>query len=157
MSVEVNELIGIIRKNLDILERMASSLGELYKKELPLIGRTDRSALMVAGLLENYYTRAETTFLRISQFFENNLDNEHWHRDLLEKMTLEIEGVRIPAVSQPNYSRLLELLKFRHFKRYYFEMEYDWDRLEFIKKKLEQAHPLLTSDLENFIDFLRAI
>ncbi len=157
MSVQVNELVGIIQKNLDMLERMFSSLAELYQKELPLIGRTDRSALMVAGLLENYYTCAETTFLRISQFFENKLDSERWHRDLLEKMTLHIEGVRIPAVSQSNYSRLLELLKFRHFKRYYLEMEYDWDRLEFVKKKLEQAHPLLISDLENFVDFLRSI
>ncbi len=29
-------------------------------------------------------------FLRISQFFENNLDTEKWHRDLLHKMRIEI-------------------------------------------------------------------
>jgi hypothetical protein len=72
-------------------------------------------------------------------------------------MTIEIEDIRIPAVTESNYTRLLELLKFRHLKRYYFEMEYDWDRLEFIKKKLEEAHPVLISDLNTFIEFLRRI
>jgi hypothetical protein len=93
-------------------------------------------------------------FLRISQFFENTLDPERWHTDLLEKMTLQIEGVRLPAVSQSNYTNLMELLKFRHFRRYYFELEYDWDRLDFLVKKMQAAHPGVTKDLERFIVFL---
>ncbi|MEE9307634.1 MAG: hypothetical protein V3V57_08965 [Spirochaetia bacterium] len=30
---------------------------------------------------------------------------------------------------------LEELLRFRHFKRYYFEFDYDWDRLELVRTK----------------------
>ena len=69
-------------------------------------------------------------------------------------MTLHIEGVRLPAVSQTNYPNLLELLKFRHFRRYYFELEYDWDRLDFLVKKMKQAHPGVKQDLERFLSFL---
>lgn len=157
MNGKTRELAGIIKKNLSMLEKLHTSLSEVYEKEISLIGKTNRSALMVAGLLENYYTCGETIFLRISQFFENNLREDHWHQDLLEKMTITIEGVRIPAVSEENYPKLLELLKFRHFKRYYFELEYDWDRLDFLKKKCLEAHPLLLSDLNRFLDFLKQL
>ena len=82
-------------------------------------------------MLENYYTCLETIFLRISQSFENHLESARWHNDLLQKMTLETEGVRTAAVSDEAFPPLFELLKFRHFKRYYFELEYDWDRLDY--------------------------
>jgi hypothetical protein len=72
-------------------------------------------------------------------------------------MTLRIEGVRIPAVSEENYGALLELQKFRHFRRYYFELEYDWDRIDFLLKKLKDAHPVAMADLRRFQDFLRAL
>lgn len=71
-------------------------------------------------------------------------------------MTLSIPGIRIPAVSGSNYPALLEILKFRHFRRYYFELEYDWDRLDFLVKKLREAHPTAIADLERFRDFLAA-
>ena len=121
--------------------------------EIAQLGKTPMSALIVAGLLENYYTCLETIFLRISQSFENKLDPTRWHNDLLQKMTLEIEGVRTAAVSEETFSPLFELLKFRHFKRYYFELEYDWDRLDFLVTKLRQVHPLVTRDLERFVRF----
>ena len=148
------ELKASIRKNLGTLERQVESLQAALDRDLALLGRTQNAALIVAGLLENYYTCLETAFLRISQFFENTLDPERWHTDLLEKMTLHIEGVRVPAVSQANYPHLLELLKFRHSQRYYFELEYDWDRLDFLVKKMKQAHPGVIQDLERFISFL---
>ena len=147
------ELKASILKNLGTLERQVESLQAALDRDLALLGRTQNAALIVAGLLENYYTCLETAFLRISQFFENTLDPERWHTDLLEKMTLHIEGVRLPAVSQTNYPNLLELLKFRHF-RYYFELEYDWDRLDFLVKKMKQAHPGVKQDLERFLSFL---
>ncbi|OHD23437.1 MAG: hypothetical protein A2V99_18825 [Spirochaetes bacterium RBG_16_67_19] len=148
------ELKASILKNLGTLERQVESLQAALDRDLALLGRTQNAALIVAGLLENYYTCLETAFLRISQFFENTLDPERWHTDLLEKMTLHIEGVRLPAVSQTNYPNLLELLKFRHFRRYYFELEYDWDRLDFLVKKMKQAHPGVKQDLERFLSFL---
>ncbi len=43
-----------------------------------------------------------------------------WHRPLLEKMALEIEDVRPKVIGDAAYHGLLELLKYRHFARYYF-------------------------------------
>jgi len=49
-------------------------MNSVYTQDLPKIGKTDTSALMVAGLLENYYTCLETMLFRIAQFFGTDLD-----------------------------------------------------------------------------------
>ena len=153
MSEANPELVALIRAHRRRLETVYRSMESALDGEIVQLGKTPMSALIVAGLLENYYTCLETIFLRISQSFENKLDPARWHNDLLQNMTLEIEGVRTAAVSEETFSPLFELLKFRHFKRYYFELEYDWDRLDFLVTKLRQVHPLVIRDLERFVRF----
>ena len=69
-------------------------------------------------------------------------------------MTLRIAGTREAVLSDKAYGILVELLRFRYFKRYYFEFNYDWDRLEFVQKKYAQLQPLLCRDLDRFGQFL---
>ena len=157
MSERIPELVALIRAHRRRLDAVHQSMESALDDEIARLGRTRISALIVAGLLESYYTCLETIFLRISQSFDNNLDPARWHNDLLQKMTLEIEGVRTAAVSEETFSPLFELLKFRHFKRYYFELEYDWDRLDFLVTKLRQVHPLVARDLERFVRFASAL
>ena len=157
MSDATRELAALVRAYQQRLGVVRRSIEDALGDEIARLGKTPRSALIIAGLLENYYTCLETVFLRISQHFENRLDPARWHNDLLQKMTLEIEGVRVAAVSEGAYPPLFELLKFRHFKRYYFELEYDWDRLDYLVAKLRQAHPLVMEDLTRFARFLRAV
>ena len=157
MSASTAELTALIRSHRQRLETIRKSIDDALDQEIKQLGKTDRSALIIAGLLENYYTCAETIFLRISQYFENNLDAERWHSDLLQKMKLNIEGVRMNAVAPEDVPRLYELLKFRHFKRYYFDLDYDWDRLDFLVRKVRQLHPSLGNSLERFVDFLQAV
>ena len=157
MSEGIPELLAQIRAHRRRLEAVYRSMESALNDEIAQLGRTPISALIVAGLLENYYTCLETIYLRISQSFENKLEAARWHDDLLQKMTLEIEDVRTAAVSDEAFSPLFELLKFRHFKRYYFELEYDWDRLDYLVTKLRQAHPLVTRDLERFVRFAAAL
>ena len=72
-------------------------------------------------------------------------------------MTLEISDTRVAVISDATYKNLRELLKFRHFKRYYLEIDYDWDKLEFLEKKYINVKSLLERDLDNFIDFLNSL
>ena len=157
MNDGIPELIALIQAHRRRLEAVYGSMESALDDEIARLGRTQISALIVAGLLENYYTCLETIFLRISQHFDNNLDSARWHNDLLQKMTLEIQGVRTAAVSEETFSPLFELLKYRHFKRYYFELEYDWDRLDFLVAKLRKVHPVVTRDLERFVRFVNAL
>ena len=157
MNAAIRELTAAVALHRRRLETVRETLEKALTNEIARLGRTPVSALIVAGLLENYYTCLETIFLRIAQHFENRLGDARWHQDLLQKMTLEIEGVRTSAVSEDAVPPLSELLRFRHFKRYYYELEYDWDRLDFLVAKLRQAHPLITRDLERFGRFMDAL
>lgn len=56
--------------------------------------RDVRDAVLLAEILCNSYTCIETILFRISRAFENHLDSEGWHKQLLRKMRLEIPGIR---------------------------------------------------------------
>ncbi|MBT3274650.1 MAG: hypothetical protein HN368_15945 [Spirochaetales bacterium] len=154
MNAKANELVSIISERIDSLTSIYEELAQAYAEDIPALGQTSRSALIIAGLLENYYTCAETAWLRISQYFENNLDPEKWHTSLLEKMVLAIKDIRPAAVSKENYNHLLELMRFRDIKRYYFQIDYDWDKLKYLTALLHKAHPMVISDTEHFKSFL---
>ncbi len=67
--------------------------------------------------LHNLYNAFESYFLRVAKFFENNIDGAEWHRSLVERMTLTIQGVR-PALFDLSFaSRVEELMRFRHLFR----------------------------------------
>lgn len=151
------ELIGEIRKNRIILEKIDSFYQEFKTTDFQTLGKKKTSAIVLAEIITDFYTCAETLFLRISRFFENSLRQDRWHSDLLHKMTLEIGGVRKAVISDSTYSILLEFMKFRHFKRYYFESDYDWDKLEFLEKKYNEIRPLLERDIRDFEAFLNGI
>ena len=56
-------------------------------------------------------------------------------------MTIAIEDVREPAVSPENHVPLAELMKFRHFARYYYEIDLDWRKVDYLVDVLREAHP----------------
>lgn len=151
------ELIGDIKKNRLMLSKIDSFYKEFTKDELVSLGKNKISGIVMSEIMVDFYTCLETLFIKISQFFENTLKKDKWHSDLIYKMTLEIEGSRIAVISDETYSILLEFMKFRHFKRYYFEFEYDWDKLEYLEKKYNQVKSLLDKDLNHFESFLHKL
>jgi hypothetical protein len=68
--------------------------------------------------LHTLYGVAENYFLRVSKYFENGLPPERWHRVLLEKMALDIPGLR-PALftKADQLCDAIEVMKFRHRMR----------------------------------------
>ncbi len=150
----IQVLILELDKARAVLARIEGFYAELLKEEAPLVNRTTRNAILLADVLVSYYTCAETVFLRISRHFENALDAERWHRDLLSKMCLEIPGIRERVLRDQTRACLDELLRFRHFKRYYFEFDFDWMRIEYLTKQFDLARVLLQADLDGFRQFL---
>ena len=96
----------------------------------------------------------ETMFFRISQFFENSLSKDRWHTDLLQRMRISIKDERVEVIKDETFSCLDEIRRFRHFNRYYYNADYDWDRIDFLIKKMQQSHPLVIDDMNKFIMFL---
>ena len=150
-------LVAHIRKHATMLGEVREQITATFEHDVPLIGKTGRAAVLVAGLLENYYTCAETIFVRIARFFENNVSPDTWHKDLLERMALEIDDVRPRVVADETKRDLTELLRFRHFRRYYYGTAYDWDRLEELTARVARIHEPLLGELERFSDFVRSV
>jgi len=157
VNIDIAELRGRIRKTLEVLAEQGAFYDEFRGEDLDKLGRGKAAAIVVSGILCDAYTCCETLFLRISQFFENNLSPAKWHADLLDKMALRIEGVREPVLNRRTYELLLELMRFRHFRRYYFGFDYDWDKLDYLCRKYEELRERLPRDLEQFEEFLERL
>lgn len=153
----VNELVARINKTLGLLQRLSAEYEQFLAFDYKLLGRKNTSAMVIAEFMADYYTCLETCFLRISQFFENHLSSDRWHADLLEKMTLRIEGVRDAVILQETQAALTELMKFRHFRRYYFELAYDWDKLDYLQKVFDRVRATAPRELTKFQEFLRKL
>lgn len=154
-SEKILVLIDEIKQGMSVLAKNEEFFQRFHELEYRQLGRTQVTAIVIADAMCTYYTGIETIFLRISQFFENSLNSEKWHHDLLHKMTLRIEGIRPAVISRQTYIELSELLRFRHFKRYYYEFEYDWDRLDLIMKKYSNVKPILKNDMDLFLATLQ--
>ncbi len=102
-SSKVATLSGLIKKNRQVLKRIESYYRSFIDTEMDQGDRKTSDAIVIADRLVNYYTCLETIFVRISQFFENDLNREKWHRDLLEKMTLQIDDIREAVISDETY------------------------------------------------------
>jgi hypothetical protein len=149
IPAQVDELLAILSKQLGRLKGFETDI-------VPKIGRTSDSVLIPVQILESAYTAIETLFVRISQAFENHLIADRWHAELLDKMVLEIPGVRPRVIAPETQARLRELMRFRHFTRYYFELDFDWRKIDLLVLLFE-AVPLLERDLEDFSGKLKAV
>jgi hypothetical protein len=158
-KIRVQELISEIKEGLDTLENINKFYEEAcFEMADNIAERKKTDAVILAECYVNFYTCLETIFFRISQHFENHLSKERWHKDLLHKMHLHIEGIRPSVISDESYFNLSEMLGFRHFKRYYFEFHYDWDKLELIDKKYKSARVSVVKDLNSWInDFAKKL
>ena len=57
---------------------------------------------------------------------------------LLDRLRVEIRDVRPRVLSEPSLERLDELRRFRRFKRYYYRIDHDPDKLAFLVKKTSE-------------------
>ncbi len=150
-------LINEIDKGLSVYFRIAGYYNDFIKNRFNKNQKKTDDAIVISEIFCNSYTCLETIFLRISQHFENNLKGSNWHSNLLRNMTIRIDGIREQVLSDETYSILLEFLKFRHFKRYYFEFNYDWEKLDYLQKKYQKLLPLIKKDIANFLTFLKKL
>ncbi len=154
---DLRELLGEIGRFESASQRLLSAIDRLMTDDVPAIGKTTTTGVAAAGLVENLYTAVETVFVRIAQTFGNNLRPERWHSDLLSRMTVEVPGVRPAVLSESIYSHLDELMRFRHFKRYYFHLDYDWGRLEYLIGVVRKITPMVSGELASFRSYVETV
>ncbi len=157
------------RKSSDILRLVAAlnadlkMLEELQKKNLRAWNRVRQGSdeeLDWASLgytIHNIYNLLENYFIRISKDFENSLDPLSWHKDLVEHMTLEIEGVRPALLTRTLARKIDELRAFRHVFRNVYQSELDPKRVEIVQQDLGETLELFRKAHARFAAQLRKI
>ena len=141
---------------LPVLDRINSFYDQFHRQRAATRQSTE-NAIIVSEVFESFYTCLETAFLRISQFFENDLDTRRWHEQLLRAMTRTIPSVRERVISDASYAALSELRRFRHFKRYYFGFDYDWERLELVRAKYLACRTPVRAELSAYSAYLERL
>jgi hypothetical protein len=152
---EIIVLLREIQASLQVLDDIKAFHDHLVANEMKMLGRSQASAALLAEVFTSFYTCCETSFVRIAKFFENNLGPSKWHRELLDRMILDFPGSRPRVLRESTYQALEEFLRFRHFKRYYFQFEYDWQRLDYLQQRFIDVFAPVKADLELFARKIR--
>lgn len=120
----------------------------------------DRDEYAYAALgytLHNLYNAFEGYFFRIAKFFENNINDLTWHRALLERMTLRIEGVRPALFDLRMGLRIEELLKFRRVFRNIYKSPLVPEKVDFANQAARGIAVDFKPFHEAFLQFLRKL
>lgn len=104
-------------------------------------------------LLHNFYNACENLLLRIASVFENTIDKEEWHKDLLLQMKLDIENIRPRVIRSELVPLLDEYRRFRHLFRHAYSIQLDWEKINLLITKLEKTKSLFLEDIQQFIEF----
>lgn len=117
--------------------------------------RTPVELESLAYQLHNLYCACEDLLRLVADRFENRLtDRTRWHRELLLRMSVPIEGVR-PALLSPDTFRLLDSLRaFHHFFRHGYTYELDPRKLRIVLEDALALRERLKSDVRRFLETL---
>ena len=107
--------------------------------------------------IHNIYNLLENYFLRVSKFFENSLDGGARHRDLIERMTLSIEGLRPALLTREIAADIDELRSFRHVFRNIYQTSLDPERTRLVQERLGKALPAFEAAHSQFVAKIQAI
>jgi hypothetical protein len=106
--------------------------------------------------MHNIYNALENCFTQISLSFENHVrDQSRWHRELLEKVFLEIRTLRPAIIPEEARAILGEMLGFRHLFRHAYDFKIDraktvalWNRWVLENASVKQALAVFADKLE---------
>ena len=156
------ETIQTLRSELRaLLDRVQELDGKLqgYTAQSPQPEALPETVLItVSYLLSGIYSCLEDQFRKIATVFENRVENPaSWHRELLERMQIEVEGVRPRVLNRPAFRLLNELRGFRHVFRSSYSFELDEERVRLVLRRWEKGKTTVLKDIHSFIDKLSAL
>ncbi len=140
-----------IQNDLEAIDGIYAALGS------PELGESESqdSLIVVAYRLHSLYTAFENIFRNIAASFENHLNQAGWHRQLLQRMRLDLTPLRPVVIDAEAYERLDEMLRFRHVFRTMYGLNLDTLRLGIVLRKALELKSLYRPQIERFLEFLR--
>ena len=138
-------------------------LGDLAETNLKADGRvrhgaTDELDWAALGYtIHNIYNALESYFLRVSRFFENDVPPSAWHRELVERMTIEIDDLRPRLLDRSLAQEIHELRAFRHVFRNIYGTRLNPDRIRMVQNRVPSTVSAFHAAHARFVAELRAV
>jgi len=130
---------------------------ELYQKieeKRPIFRKNEEGIESMAYKLHNLYGAYEEIFEIVASFFENQIEEVRYHTNLLQRMKIEIEGIRPAFISEETHRLLDELRRFRHLFRHAYDVKLDGEQIARILNIALKLKTKFIADLENFLKTL---
>ena len=106
----------------------------------------------LAYQLHNLYCAFEDLFKVVADYFENTVvDSKRYHRELLQRMRLTIEGVRPALLSEEAFKLLDSLRAFRHFFRHAYSYDLDPKKVELVLEEALRLKELYREEIDRFL------
>lgn len=155
----MKEKIVILKSEIESDRRKLERLFVKFERSYNGFLKTKEYSKLVesAFYVSQIYTGFENMFKNIAKTFENNIEEDKWHKSLLERMALEIEDIRPALLSDESFDCLNELMAFRHFFRHAYEMEIDKEKFKIVASKVSVVKDLFKREIEKFLGFLRKL
>ncbi|MEW6606089.1 MAG: hypothetical protein AB1414_01375 [bacterium] len=151
---QINTLIAQIDNDLLAMKNIEDKIEELYSTmDKDNIKDKDNAAL--GYYLHNLYNAVESILKRLSIFFENSIQGDTWHTDLLKRMALEIPEVRPTVISNKTYVMLNELRKFRHIFCHAYDYELRFKRMDELWKEYLENKDYFLKDMNRINQVLK--
>jgi len=110
-----------------------------------------------AYYVSQIYSGFESIFKNIARTFENNIEQDTWHKSLLERISLDIEGIRPALLSEESFQCLNELRAFRHFFRNAYGVDIQKEKFKIVADKVVAIQGIFKKEISKFIDFLNQL
>ncbi len=152
----MNEKLALLKSEiLDDASRIERLLDRFEKVWKDYRNRKEYSLLVESAFTVNQvYTGYERIFRNIANTFENSISDSEWHRSLLDRMKLEIEGIRPAFLSEQSHKSLHELLSFRHYFRHAYDSDIDDEKFSIVAKRTLDLKKLLKDEVDRFVKFI---
>lgn len=155
-SERMRTLKAELLADMQVLEELEGKYRLVHAK-LAAISPDEFDYVGLAYTIVNLYNLMENYFLRIAKCFENNIDKLNWHKDLIKRMSLEIEGVRPALLHIKDVPLIDELRAFRHVFRHIYQSELDLEKLKLVDTRTPKAVEVFRSAHDRFIDKLQQL
>lgn len=150
---DVDRLIAELRfdrSQLDDLAELNARAAERIR-----MGSTDVLDYSALGYtIHNIYGLVENACLRIAKFFENGLSPDAWHKELLNRMLLDIPRIRPAFFTREEFLVMDELRGFRRVFRNLYSRPLDKARLESLQEKIPSAIEMFEKSAARYSEFL---
>lgn len=135
---------NLIEKELDNIEKLIDEI-------LPYYNETKMSRLK-GSILHDFYNACERIFKWIAKDINGDFDpTVQWHKELLFRMTIEIQNVRQAVISEELAADLNEFLQFRHLFRNIYGFELKSDLLDHLINKFKPTAFRFSKEIKLFL------